>query len=134
MTDANAARRERAEKYLSSIHIFSSEEILWARRAAPGDEFGEGWLVGYLAGSREEAAIKDAEIGRLESLLDRARPLARKNLEQAAEIEELKAEIAALREAVLDIDGFIGTSPANQLAEWHRWEQRPEVKRAREGR
>jgi len=100
MTDANAARRERAEKYLSSIHIFSSEEILWARRAAPGDEFGEGWLVGYLAGSREEAAIKDAEIGRLESLLDRARPLARKNLEQAAEIEELKAEIAALREFV----------------------------------
>jgi len=100
MTDANAARRERAEKYLSSIHIFSSEEILWARRAAPGDEFGEGWLVGYLAGSREEAAIKDAEIGRLESLLDRARPLARKNLEQAAEIEELKAEIAALREYV----------------------------------
>ena len=51
---------------------------------------------------------KDAEIGRLESLLDRARPLARKNLEQAAEIEELKAEIAALqqndanREALLD--------------------------------
>jgi len=42
---------------------------------------------------------KDAEIGRLESLLDRARPLARKNLEQAAEIEELKAEIAALRGA-----------------------------------
>lgn len=50
---------------------------------------------------------KDAEIGRLESLLDRARPLARKNLEQAAEIEELKAEIAALREIV-------------EACEWHQ--------------
>jgi len=42
------------------------------------------------------------------------------------------AELAALREAVRDIDGFIGTSEVNQLAEWHRWEQRPEVQRALE--
>lgn len=41
-------------------------------------------------------------------------------------------EIAELRAAVRDIDGFIGTSRENELAEWHRWEQRPEVRRALE--
>lgn len=48
------------------------------------------------------------------------------------EIDAKDAEIAALREAVRDIDGFIGTSPTNQLTEWHRWEKLPAVRRSLE--
>jgi len=66
---------------------------------------------------------KDAEIGRLESLLDRARPLARKNLEQAAEIEELKAEIAALREAVKDF--LCECSLVDTLRQYETWQITP---------
>jgi len=111
-TDADTARRERAEQraeiaalqqndanreaLLDSLLRLRNEHILEIAALREANEIDLGEKMPLLVKIKE----KDAEIGRLESLLDRARPLARKNLEQAAEIEELKAEIATLNESI----------------------------------
>lgn len=76
---ANTARRERAVKWiLNEDGYFSDEDLAWARNATCSME-DDTYLCSYLAGAREEAAIKDAEIERLkcEHAASRRSPRAR---------------------------------------------------------
>jgi len=58
--------RERAEKSFRDSPPENCgqtvEALQWARVIAPGDEFGQGWLLGHITGAREEATIKNAKI------------------------------------------------------------------------
>lgn len=61
----DTARRERAEKYLNGPDPINFEDSRWARNLAGSCDDDYGVLVGYLAGAREEAAIKDDVIEKL---------------------------------------------------------------------
>lgn len=63
----DTTRRERAEKYLNGPDPINFEDSRWARNLAGSCDDDYGVLVGYLAGAREEAAIKNAEIADLQS-------------------------------------------------------------------
>lgn len=99
--------REAAVKWV--MEDWSEEEL---------DEITNRWLhsnteiaLAYMAGLRAERARNRV-------------------LREEAEVAQLRAEVASLREAVRDIDSFIGTSGETQLREWHRWEKLPAVLRA----
>lgn len=93
-----------------------------------------GNLRDLIASQEQELNKAHAEIAALREEIDNHEAWAKEFSADSANgaIMAAQREIAELRAAVRDIDGFIGTSRENELAEWHRWEQRPEVRRALE--
>jgi len=111
MTATDTARRERAVKWiLDEDDYFSDEDLAWARSATCSME-DDTHLCAYLAGSREEAAIKDAEI-----------EIIRKTYEQ--EIAALKQNDAN-REALLDSllrlrnEQILEIAALREFVSWH---------------
>ena len=93
MTD-DAARRERALATMDEI--LPDADMDWADAQEIRSDYGLGFLVGYLAGSREEAAIWDQELKATisEFIADAAL--------RHQKIEKLNAEITELREELKD--------------------------------
>ena len=90
----DTARRERAEKYIEDDTAVWANEWTWE---------GEDIINAYLAGSREEAAIKDAEWAeKLDRLQHENDALCGCVQSKHMDIEQKDAEIAALREELKD--------------------------------
>ena len=94
MTSDAAARRERAEVWLR-----------WFDHRRPGGMFTGACASevseAYLAGAREEAEIKDAEIAAYSAQIAK---LDKDYDEKCAELDARDAEIAALQEEVRDLE------------------------------
>lgn len=92
MTD-DTARRERALATVDEIP--PDADMDWADAQETRSDYGLGFLVGYLAGAREEAAEKDKEIAALREKFEWAEGLRKAAFEK---FDGYVQEIAALRE------------------------------------
>lgn len=115
----DTARRKLAEEWLNGDNQITVEESDWARGLAGNFDDDYGVLIGYLAGSREEAAIKDAEIEIIRKTYEQEIAALKQNdANREALLDSLLRlrnehilEIAALREAALDLIDEINKHP-----------------------